>query len=1031
MPTDTTEKELENLIVAALTGNVGAGTGASPNVVLVPPAVPGNPVRAITGDCPNPRDCPPAQTVQDGRVPYRTGLYVGGASSDYDKEFALDRKQLLAFLEATQPATCQSLGLDVDGPQKTQFLARLSQEIGKRGVVDVLRHGVKHGPAHVTLFYGSATPGNMTAAELYAENRFSLTRQLHFSPRKPNDALDLALFINGLPLFTFELKNHLTGQTVGDAVKQYQNDRDAKDLLFQFKRCLAHWAVDDCEVKFCTRLEGEASWFLPFNKGCNDGAGNPPNPDGLMSDYLWREFLTRERLTDILENYAKVIKETNPQTGKVVEKQVFPRYHQLDVVRKLLADVRQNGAGQRYLIQHSAGSGKSNSIAWLAHQLVGLERNGATVFDSIIVINDRRLLDKQTYNTIKAFMQVGATVGHTDDSNDLRDFITGGKQIIITTVQKFPFVLDKIGNDHRDRKFALLIDEAHSSQSGSASAKMSMVLSEVGADGEEETTEDKILRILESRKLLPNASYFSFTATPKPKTLEMFGVPTNDNSEKKFRPFHAYTMKQAIQEGFILDVLKYYTPVKSYYRLMKTVEDDPEFDVKRAQKRLRGYVEGHAHAIGEKAEIMVEHFHAQVIAKGKIGGQARAMVVTGGIARAIAYYHAISKALQARQSPYKAVVAFTGEHEYGGQKVTEATLNGFPSNDIESKIRQDPYRFLICADKFQTGYDEPLLHTMYVDKSLAGIKAVQTLSRLNRSHPKKHDTFVLDFFNETDAIQAAFQDYYQTTILSRESDPNRLHDLKATMDAHPVYTPEQVDALVELYLNNASRPALDAILDACAKVYETSLDTNAQIEFKGSAKAFVRNYNFLAAILPYSLPEWEKLSLFLTLLVPKLPAPQGDDLAEGILETIDMDSYRAEQRTMLSLSLEAHDAEIDPSDVGGSGHALDPELDRLSRIISQFNDLFGSIPFDDQDKILKLITEDIPAKVAANVRYQNAMQHSDKQSAEIEHDLALEHVLIALIKDNTELYKQFKNNAEFQRFITNVSFQRTYQPPQP
>ena len=917
----------------------------------------------------------------------------------------------------------------MDGPKQTQFLARLSQEIGKRGVVDVLRHGVKHGPAHVTLFYGSPTPGNTTAATFYALNRFSITRQLHFSKSKPNDALDLALFINGLPLFTFELKNHLTGQTIANAVKQYQNDRDPKDLLFQFKRCLAHWAVDDCEVKFCTRLEGEASWFLPFNKGYKGGAGNPPNPDGLMSDYLWREILTRERLTDILENYAKVVKEPNPKTGKIVEKQVFPRYHQLDVVRKLLADARLNGAGQRYLIQHSAGSGKSNSIAWLAHQLVGLQRNGDTVFDSIIVVNDRRILDKQTYNTIKAFTQVGATVGHTDNSDDLKQFITGGKQIIITTIQKFPFILDEIGNSHRSRKFALLLDEAHSSQSGSASAKMSMALSEQGADDEEETTEDKILRILESRKLLPNASYFAFTATPKPKTLEMFGIAYEENGEKKFRPFHAYTMKQAVQEGFILDVLQNYTPVASFYRLMKTVEEDPEFDVKRAQKRLRGYVESHAHAIGEKAEIMVEHFHAHVIAKQKIGGQARAMVVTGGIARAIEYFHAINKCLQARQSPYKAIVAFTGEPEYGGQKVTEATLNGFPSGEIESKIREDPYRFLICADKFQTGYDEPLLHTMYVDKSLAGIKAVQTLSRLNRAHPKKHDTFVLDFYNDTDIIQAAFQDYYQTTILSKESDPNRLHDLKAVMDAHQVYTPEQVDSLVECYLNGAERPVLDPILDACAAAYQNSLDANAQIEFKGSAKAFVRNYNFLAAILPYSLPEWEKLSIFLTLLVSKLPAPQGDDLAQGILEAIDMDSYRAEKRSMLSLSLEAQDAEIDPSDVGGSGHAPEPELDHLSNIISQFNDLFGSFNFGDEDKLLKLITNEIPAKVAGDVKYQNAMQHSDKQSAEIEHDFALERALVTFIKDNTLLYKLFKDNPDIKRFITNVSFLRTYQPP--
>ncbi|HYN39660.1 MAG TPA: DEAD/DEAH box helicase family protein, partial [Rhodospirillales bacterium] len=515
----------------------------------------------------------------------------------------------------------------------------------------------------------------------------------------------------------------------------------------------------------------------------------------------------------------------DPKTRKKKREQVFPRYQQLDVVRKLLADTARNGAGRRYLIQHSAGSGKSNSIAWFAHQLIGLRRKDAPVFDSIIVVTDRKILDQQIRDTIKQFAQVSATVGHAEHSADLKQFLQTGKKIIITTVQKFPFILDAIGSEHRGGKFAIIIDEAHSSQGGRTTAKMHMALSEAGgSEGEDETVEDKINQIMESRKVLTNASYFAFTATPKNKTLEIFGEPYPEGDKTKHRPFHSYTMKQAIEEGFILDVLKSYTPVASYYRLMKTVPDDPAFDSKRAKKKLRRYVESHEHAIRQKAEIMIDHFHEQVLARQKIGGQARAMVVTGGIERAIQYFHAFREYMRERKSPYQAIVAFSGEHEWGGGKVTEASLNGFPSNAIVEKIRQDPYRFLIVADKFQTGYDEPLLHTMYVDKPLAGIKAVQTLSRLNRAHPKKHDTFVLDFLNDADTIQLAFEPYYRTTILSEETDPNKLHDLKTALDGAQVYSREQVQQVVELFLAGADRDTLDPILDVCVAVYAGTLD---------------------------------------------------------------------------------------------------------------------------------------------------------------------------------------------------------------
>lgn len=567
--------------------------------------------------------------------------YEQGSNADYNREYAIDETRLFRFLSATQPDEMEKLGVFKSDLKKSQFLNRLRGEIAKRGIIDVLRNGIKVYPADLVMFYLTPSERNVTAKALFEQNIFSVTRQLQYSKDATRLALDLCIFINGLPVITCELKNQLTKQNVDDAVYQYKTDRDPKELLFQFKRCMVHFAVDDARVKFCTKLDGKASWFLPFDKGCNDGAGNPPNPSGIMTDYLWKEILEKYMLAHIIENYAQVVEKVDQETKKKTYTQIFPRYHQLSAVESLLADVRHNGVGQRYLIQHSAGSGKSNSIAWLAHQLVGLEKDGKAIIDSVVVVTDRVILDKQIRDTIKQFMQVSNTVAWAEHSDDLRKAINGGKKIIITTVHKFPIILDSIGSEHKGRSFAIIIDEAHSSQSGNMSAKMNIVLSgEV--TGEEEDFEDKINRLMEGRKMLKNASYFAFTATPKNKTLEMFGIPYQDGDEIKHRPFHVYTMKQAIQEGFILDVLKYYTPVDSYYRLAKTIEDDPLFDKKKAQKKLRQFVESNKFAISQKAEIMVNHFHDQVISKGKIGGKARAMVVTSSIERCIEYYYAIN-----------------------------------------------------------------------------------------------------------------------------------------------------------------------------------------------------------------------------------------------------------------------------------------------------------------------------------------------------------------------------------------------------
>lgn len=951
--------------------------------------------------------------------------YEEGTNADYNKEYAIDETRLFRFLKDTQPDQMDKLGVFKSEQKKRQFLNRLQGELAKRGIIDVLRNGIKVYPVDLIMFYLTPTENNAKARVMFEKNIFSITRQLRYSQDAGKLALDMCLFINGLPVITFELKNQLTKQNVDDAVQQYKDDRDPREVLFSFKRCMVHFAVDDARIKFCTKLSGKDSWFLPFDKGYNDGAGNPPNPDGLMTDYLWKDILTKVKLARIIENYAQVIEETDPETKKKSIKQVFPRYHQLDVVESLLADVKANGVGKKYLIQHSAGSGKSNSIAWLAHQLIGLEKDGHPMIDSVIVVTDRRILDKQIRDTIKQFMQVANTVAWAEHSGDLRKAITDGKRIIVTTIEKFPYVVPEIGAEHKDNRFAIIIDEAHSGQSGRNSAQMNLALSGLASDDEMDN-EDKINAMMEGRRLLNNASYFAFTATPKNKTLETFGVAYQDGDEIKHRPFHVYTMKQAIQEGFILDVLQHYTTIDSFYKLMKTVEDDPMFDKKRAQKKLRSFVESNEYTIAKKAAMMVDHFHEQVIAKAKIGGQARAMVVTSSIPRCIEYYYAINKCLADRHSPYKTIVAFSGEHKYQGQEpaLTSATLNGFPDAKIPSTLKSDPYRILIVADMFQTGFDEPLLHTMYVDKMLYDIKAVQTLSRLNRCHPKKHDTFVLDFANKPEIIQSSFSTYYRTTLLSGETDPNKLYDLIATMEGYQVYSQEQADRLVNLYLDGADRDKLDPILDACAALYKM-LDTEDQIKFKSSAKSFVRTYGFLGAILPYGNAEWEKLSIFLNLLIPKLPSPREDDLSQGILDTIDLESYRNEAREAVSIKLEDEDAVVPPVPAGKAGHIIQPEMDLLSVILTDFNDMFGNINWNDADNVRRQILE-IPAMVSKDEKYQNAMRNSDEQSARLESERALQQVIFAIMADNMELFKQFQDNPSFKKWLSDLVFNLTY-----
>ena len=963
--------------------------------------------------------------------------YEEGLNAEYNKTYAIDEVRLFRFLNDIQYKKMQELRIEESEIEKKKFLDRLSRKLSDDGVINIIRKGLKYKNHTLDFYMVQPSDGNVEAAKSYNKNIFSVTRQLRYSGDYGKLALDLCIFLNGLPIITMELKNQYTKQNYSDAIKQYKTDRTPDELLFQFKRCIVHFAVDDNEVHMCTELKRDKSFFLPFNKGNNNGAGNPNNPNGMKTDYLWKDILAKDCLANILENYVQITEEKDEDTGHKSYKQVFPRYHQLSVVTSLLADAKKDGPGHRYLIQHSAGSGKSNSIAWLAHQLVTLLKDKKDVFDTIIVVTDRINLDKQIRDTIKQFMQVSSTVGWAKDAATLKNLMDEGKKIIITIVHKFQFILDAISADYKNKNFAIIIDEAHSSQNGSLAAKMNIVVSGNVYD-DDDAFEDKLNKLIEGKKMASNASYFAFTATPKNKTLEMFGEKMfdeqgnpimNEDGTQKAKPHYVYTMKQAIEEKFILDVLRYYTTYNSYYHIVKTVESDPLFDKKQAQRMLRYYVETQKIAVKEKAGIIVEHFHTEV--RHKIKGQGRAMVVANSIKRAIEYYMAISKLLEERKSPYKAMVAFSGDYTYEGASYNEAKLNGFPSSQIEKTFRKDPYRLLIVANKFQTGYDEPLLHTMYVDKGLSDIKAVQTLSRLNRCHSDKNDVFVLDFQNDAADIKAAFDKYYKTTILSGETDANKLNDLVDEMEPLEVYNDEEVTSVAELYLNNADRTGIDSIIDKCVERYK-ELEFEEQIDFKSSAKTFVRTYNFLSSILPYGSMEWEKLSIFLSFLISKLPKPDDGNIDE-ITEDVELESYRLVAQDTISIKLEDEDSEIDAVPVKTDVGIPVPELDTLSNIIATFHDIWGNCEWTDEDRIKKQIA-DLPDIVAQDEFYQNAMKYSDAQNARDESDRATKEAIFKSVTSGMELYNAFqddvrnKNNQSFQKWLLDFVFTMTYKP---
>ena len=944
--------------------------------------------------------------------------FVRGENRDFNKEYAIDEKLFWEFLETTQEEELNKLKRD---PQyRLKIIQRLDKMIKKYGVLKILKKGLDVDDAHFTfLFIAPLASSGDELKKRFDSNIFSVTRQVTHSRTNPLLEMDMVLFINGLPIVTMELKNAWTGQNAKfHGIKQYKEDRDPKETLLNFSRCLVHFAVDTDEAYMTTKLEGTKTFFLPFNKGNNNhGAGNPVNPNGHKTAYIWEEIFTKHSLANIIQHFVRLDGDTL----------YFPRYHQLDVVRKLLTHVSENGVGQTYLIQHSAGSGKSNSIAWSAYGLIEAYPANETVagskgldyplFDSVIIVTDRKILDKQLRDNVKAFSEQKNIVAPAYSSQELKKNLESGKKIILTTIQKFPFIVDGI-SDLSDKRFAVIIDEAHSSQSGTAHGKMNEAMGKKEYEDEIDA-QDVVLEIMKSRKMKGNASYLAFTATPKNTTLEKFGTKQEDGS---FKPFHLYSMKQAIEEGFILDVLSNYTTYKSYYEIEKSIEDNPLFDTKKAQKRLRGFVEKDPSTIATKVEIMLDHFVERIFKTKKLKGNAKGMIVTANIETAIAYHQAVVNKLREMGNPFKAIIAFSGEKEVGGIEYTEDSINGFASKDISEKFNSDEYKLLVVANKFLTGFDQPKLCAMYVDKKLQGVLAVQALSRLNRSAPKygkkTEDLFVLDFYNKTEDIKTSFDPFYTSTTLSQATDINVLNDLKENLDEMGVYEQSEVDAFFERYFKGVEASELSPIIDTAAARFniELELDDDQKADYKIKAKQYVKIYAQMSSIMPYEVVAWEKLFWFLKFLIPKMIIKDKDkDALDELLNSVDLSTYGLERvKLSTKIGLDESETQFDPQNPNPRGtHGDEEEKNPLDEIIKTFNERWfqgwDATPEEQRIKFISLMDkvkthQDYKAKYAENLD-----EHTRR--------LALEKIVAEIMnrerKKELELYKLFAGDEAF------------------
>ena len=998
--------------------------------------------------------------------------YYWGLPKDMDKKLAIDLRRLWAFLESTQHEVLKEYkGKDL----KSELPKRISKDIETFGVIKVLREGVDVDNIHLSLFYPKPSAADSENSKLkYAQNQFSLTRQQTFSVANPGLEIDMVLFVNGLPVFTFELKNPWTHQTAKyDGQKQYKStERNPKETLLNFGRCLAHFTMDKDEVFFTTRLNLDKTYFMPFNKGLpnGQGAGNPINAEGgYKTSYMWEQILQKDTVADIVMNYvcfdydeAKTQKKV-PHIMKNAKKLIFPRYHQLDVVSKLVDDVAEMGVGKTYLIEHSAGSGKSNSLTWLAYKLIKTCPNtmeavrakavDAPLFNSVIVVTDRRLLDKQISDNIKMFGQSAKIVAHADTSKDLKEAIENNKRIIITTIQKFPFICDAI-SDVSDHSFAVIIDEAHSSQSGIAADKLNATVQK-DADTDGSDTDALLEKLMKDRKMSTNCSYFAFTATPKRETLERFG---SEDAEGKFHPYHLYSMKQAIEEGFILDVLTNYTTYRSYYELTKSIEDNPEYNNERAQKKLRGAVERDPKTIAAKADVMLAHFDAKVFRSHKLKGKAKAMVVTKDIECAIKYYQALNRIVVDKELPYKILIAFSGEKRLQHQEAsiypitdnlygsiaaeesgtawsdyTEAGMNGFPDSQTAEKFDSDDYRILVVANKYLTGFDQPKLCAMYVDKPLAGVLAVQALSRLNRSAPDlgklSEDLFILDFYNTQDDIKEAFDPFYTSTTLSEATDVNILHELKNTLLSFGVFDMDEVDAFISLYIHGANADQWAPIIDVAADRFNFEIDwpENGKADFKMKCKQFVKIYSRVAAIMPFEMKDWEKLFWFLRYLIPGLHIAGPDiDSLKDLLDSVDLNTYGL-RRTALNeaITLDAGETTIDPLkptmvNAGSEVEVKDP----LDVILQEFNNRwFNGWDATPDDQKMKLVS--VAQAVAADEDYQTlVVGNPDQQAVDDLMITIIDKIMRKKRKGDNSLYKEYQQNegfkADFRSVITRM-----------
>lgn len=944
--------------------------------------------------------------------------FVKGENKNFNKEYAIDEKLFWEFLETTQEEELNKLKRD---PQyKLKTIQRLDKMIKKYGVLKILKKGLDVDDAHFTfLFIAPLASSGNELIKRFDSNIFSVTRQVTHSRTNTMLEMDMVLFINGLPIVTMELKNQWTGQNARfHGIKQYKEDRDPKETLLNFTRCLVHFTVDTDEAYMTTKLEGTKTFFLPFNKGnSNHGAGNPVNKNGHKTAYIWEEIFTKKSLANIIQHFVRLDGDTL----------YFPRYHQLDVVRKLLTHVSDNGVGQTYLIQHSAGSGKSNSIAWSAYGLIeaypannnvaGSKGVDYPLFDSVIIVTDRKILDKQLRDNVKAFSEQKNIVAPAYSSSELKSNLENGKKIILTTIQKFPFIVDGI-SDLSDKRFAVIIDEAHSSQSGTAHGKMNEAMGKKEYEDEMDA-QDVVLEIMKSRKMKGNASYLAFTATPKNTTLEKFGTKQEDGS---YKPFHLYSMKQAIEEGFILDVLANYTTYRSYYEIDKSIEANPLFDTKKSQKRLRGFVEKNPSTIATKVEIMLDHFVEKIFKTKKLKGNAKGMIVTANIETAIAYHQAVVKKLADLGNPFKAIIAFSGKKEVSGIEYTEDIINGFASKDISEKFDSDEYKLLVVANKFLTGFDQPKLCAMYVDKKLQGVLAVQALSRLNRSAPKygkkTEDLFVLDFYNKVEDIKTSFDPFYTSTTLSKATDINVLHDLKDSLDELGVYEQSEVEEFFTKYFQGVDGSKLSPIIDTAAARFniELELDDDKKADYKIKAKQYVKIYAQMSSIMLYEVVAWEKLFWFLKFLIPKMIIKDKDkDALDELLNSVDLSTYGLERVKLSSkIGLDESETQFDPQNPNPRGtHGDEEEKNPLDEIIKTFNERWfhgwDVTPEEQRIKFISLMDkvkthQDYKAKYAENLD-----EHTRR--------LALEKIVAEIMnrerKKELELYKLFAGDEAF------------------